>query len=234
MSITTKISWTESTWNPWMGCTKVSEGCLNCYMFRMQKRFGRNPAIVTRCGEATFNNPLKWKESRLIFVCSWSDFFHSEADAWREDAWSIIRETPYHEFQILTKRPERIASCLPYDWPFENVWLGVTVENKAHGLPRMEILRNISAKIRFVSFEPLIEDLGEINLSSFDWAIVGGESGPKCRPICEDWIENIYQQCQSNGVLFFFKQWSCSRGASKAEKTYHGEVIHQMPIYKLL
>ena len=150
---TTKIQWTDATVNFWTGCKKVSAGCKFCYMYRDKERYGLDPSAVVRTAPKTFNAALKWKEPKLIFTCSWSDFFIQEADEWRADAWDIIRKTPHHTWQILTKRPERIADCLPPDWGdgWDNVWIGVSVEDEKTFDLRIPILTAIKAKVRFVS-----------------------------------------------------------------------------------
>jgi protein gp37 len=155
------IEWTNATWNPWMGCTKVSPGCARCYMFREQRQYGHDPEVVRR-SKTKFTDPLKWPDGRLIFTCSWSDWFHEGADAWRAEAWTIIRETPRHTYQILTKRPERILLHLPPDWGigYPNVWLGVSVENQRHAF-RAGLLAQVPAAVRFISAEPL---LGHVDL----------------------------------------------------------------------
>jgi protein gp37 len=159
----TAISWTNKTWNPWQGCHKVSPGCAHCYMFAEKVRYGQDPATVVRSKPPTFNAPLKWTEPALVFTCSWSDFFIEEADAWRADAWEIIRATPHLTYQILTKRPERIAARLPADWGegYPNVWLGVTDEGVEAGpsawARRISILLGTPAAVRFLSIEPLLE-----------------------------------------------------------------------------
>lgn len=150
------ISWCDHTWNPWQGCRKVSPGCLNCYMYRDKKRYGHNPEKVVRSKNATFNSPLKWKEPARVFVCSWSDFFIEDADAWRDEAWDIMRRTPHLTYMLLTKRAESIKDRLPPDWPLENVWFGVTAENQAMADRRIPILLSIPATVRFVSVEPMI------------------------------------------------------------------------------
>lgn len=202
----TKIQWTEMSWNPWHGCHKVSAGCARCYMFRDKERYGQDPNTVVR-SKSTFNAPLKWTEPALVFTCSWSDWFIEEADEWRDEAWSIIKRTPHLTYQILTKRPENIADRLPADWGdgYENVWLGVSVENQKAAEKRIPMLLRTPAKIRFLSVEPLLEhvildrlDFSENQrfgwrnvlmrtwgkgsdddgfLGPIHWIIVGGESG---------------------------------------------------------
>src|SRR6266568_714170 len=204
------IEWTDATWNPWHGCTKVSPGCKHCYMYREKKQYGQNPALVVR-SKTTFTGPLKWREPKRIFTCSWSDWFHETADAWRPEAWDVIRHTPQHTYLILTKRAERIRHCLPPLWGkgWPNVWLGVSVETQEYCW-RIEELAQIPAAMRFVSAEPL---LGPLDLSGWlataiDWVIVGGESGPKARPMDLHWARLLRDQCLQvePGVAFFLKQ----------------------------
>ena len=222
----TAIGWTDATWNPWYGCTKVSPGCAHCYMFRDQIRYGRDPNVVTR-SKTKFAEPLKWTEPRRVFTCSWSDWFHEAADAWRDEAWDIIRRTPHLTYQILTKRPERIAAHLPSDWgdAWANVWLGTSIENQRWAV-RAGLLLEVPARMRFLSCEPL---LGPLDLSDYlpspygcggearndncevcaprlHWLIVGGESGPDARPMQLDWARSLRDQCAEAGVAFFLKQ----------------------------
>lgn len=206
MGISTQIEWTSATWNPWRGCKKISPGCNNCYMFRNQRRYGRNPSIIEK-SKTTFSAPMKWKNPLMIFTCSWSDWFIEEADEWRIGAWDIIKNTPRHLYQILTKRPERIIENLPKDWGtgWENVWLGVTVETNDYS-SRIDVLKQIPAYIRFVSFEPLLEEITLFNLSGIDWVITGGESGPDSRPCNLYWVKNIIQECNNNNIPVFHKQ----------------------------
>lgn len=223
------IEWTEATWNPWHGCTKVSPGCAHCYMYREKKRYGQEPAKVVR-SKTTFDAPLKWKEPQLIFTCSWSDFFIEEADPWRDEAWEIIRSTPQHAYQILTKRPQRIAANLPQGWPFENVCLGVSVENpRFYG--RIEMVRKIPAFVRFLSLEPLLAPMPHLPLAGISWVIVGGESGPGCRPMKPEWVRDIRDQCARAGVPFFFKQWGGLR-KNITGRLFEGRVWDEMPELK--
>lgn len=249
MSERTAIAWTQSTWNPWHGCTKVSPGCAHCYMFRDKLRYGQNPELVQR-SKTKFAEPLRWKEPRVIFTCSWSDWFHGAADAWRDDAWNVIRSTPQHTYQILTKRPERIEDNLPEDWGdgWSNVWLGVSVENQRHAY-RVLLLLDVPAKLRFVSAEPL---LGPLNLTQvyypkdhtlggcpynalacFDglnWVIAGGESGPEHRPCESHWLQDLRDQCAQARVPFFLKQlggWPDARAHEKA--LLDGQTYTEMP-----
>jgi protein gp37 len=228
----TNIGWTGATWNPWYGCTKVSPGCAHCYMFREQRMYGRDPEIVTR-SKTKFSDPLKWKEGKLIFTCSWSDWFHESADAWRAEAWDIVRRTPRHTYQILTKRPERIAAQLPADWGegYPNVWLGVSVENN-RWVRRAEELVHIPAAVRFVSAEPLLDAVTFPHdvLSDIDWLIVGGESGPDCRPMREDWVVDLRNQCRDAKTAFFLKQLGGHPDARAHEKAVlFGKTYTEMP-----
>lgn len=222
MAAKSPIEWTESTWNPWHGCLKVSPGCKHCYMYRDKARYGQDPKSVVR-SKTTFNEPLKWTQPQIIFTCSWSDFFIHDADEWRDEAWDIIRQTPQHTYQILTKRPERILKCLPNDWSegYENVWLGVSIENQDY-LWRKDALLQVPAYIRFISAEPL---LGAIDFDSLDgiaWVITGGESGPKARPLSLDWVRSIRDQCKAARVSFFHKQ---NGGKSRLEGSWGGRQL---------
>ena len=208
----TGISWTQRTWNPWRGCTKISPGCKHCYMFRDQRRFGGNPSVVVRT--KTWGQPLKWQRSaarrgavEMVFTCSWSDWFHEAADPWRDEAWLVVRRCPNLIFQILTKRPERIAGRLPADWGegYPNVWLGTSIENNDY-VWRADVLRRIPAALRFISAEPLLGPLPDLDLTGIDWLIVGGESGPDFRPMDKDWVRQLRDRALALGVAFFFKQ----------------------------
>jgi protein gp37 len=207
----TNIAWSNATWNPWHGCAKVSAGCKNCYMFREKKQYGQDPTLVVR-SKTKFSDPLRWvargKAPRYCFTCSWSDFFIEQADPWRAEAWDIIQQTPEITYQILTKRPERISMGLPDDWRegYPNVWLGVSVENR-EAKHRIETLREIPAALRFLSLEPLLQHLGDIDLSGVGWLIAGGESGPGARPMHPGWARSLRDQCLERGLPFFFKQW---------------------------
>jgi protein gp37 len=202
----TGIAWTDSTWNPWRGCHKISEGCKNCYMFREQSRYGHDPNKVVRCSPSVFNAPLHWTKPAKVFTCSWSDWFIDEADSWRNDAWEIIRKTPHLTYQILTKRVGDIKYCLPDDWGsgWDNVWLGVTIENTNQRW-RADALCDIPAKVRFVSYEPALSKL-DLFFYPLDWIICGGESGIGCRPMDIEWARYMCVQCKANNVPFFMKQ----------------------------
>ena len=208
------IEWTDATWNPWMGCTKVSDGCKNCYMFRDQKRYGHDPTVLRR-SKTTFRDPLKWKGHKRIFVCSWSDFFHEDVPTeWRRDAWEIMGHAKEHTFMLLTKRPENIKDMLPVGWIegmhkyWPHIWFGATVENQGN-INRLSEFYDFPASRTFLSAEPLIGplDLSE-HMGFIDWVIVGGESGPDYREMKEEWAIDIRDQCIDASVPFFFKQWS--------------------------
>jgi protein gp37 len=247
MAVTTAIEWTNATWNPWRGCTKVSPGCASCYMFRDQERYGRDPSVVVRAAPATFYAPLKWRDPKLVFTCSWSDWFHEDADPWRDEAWDIVRRTPHLTYQILTKRAERIAGNLPADWGdfgYPNVWLGVSVENPRFYW-RLEMLGDIPAPVRFLSAEPLLRPLdltryiygncglwgGETDGRVLDWVIVGGESGGRPghppRQMHPDWVRSLRDQCVRAGVPYFLKQWGGARPGGTAE--LDGREWREMP-----
>jgi protein gp37 len=226
MGLISQIEWTEATWNPWHGCHKVSPGCAHCYMYRDKKRYGQDPSRVVR-GKTTFRLPLKWTDPRIIFTCSWSDFFIPEADKWRPEAWEIIRATPQHTYQILTKRPERILAQLSKHWPLPNVWLGVSVENPRFYW-RIAILREIPAFVKFLSLEPLLSPMPDLPLDNISWVIVGGESGPECRPMKSEWACQIRDRCRDSRVPFFFKQWGGKRKDSKGRRL-EGRLWNEMP-----
>lgn len=231
----TGISWTDRTWNPWRGCKMVSPGCANCYMFRDQRRYGFDPTIVTRTKPNIWNKPLKWQKEAveanrrdLIFTCSWSDWFIGTADPWRDEAWDIARKCPNLIFQILTKRPENISSRLPHDWGsgWDNVALGVSVENEDF-LGRIDILRQIPSKVRFVSAEPLLGPLSNINLKGIHWLISGGESGPDFREMDLDWVRELRDICKEEGVAFFHKQGSSFKPGQ--DEMLDGVLHHDFP-----
>jgi protein gp37 len=213
MATKSTIEWTESTWNPVTGCSKISPGCKNCYAERMAKRLHamgqpnyRNGFEVTMHPHA-LELPLAWKKPQTIFVNSMSDLFHEDVS---EDfilkVFETMNKADWHRYQILTKRSERMVAMneiLPHS---AHIWLGVTVEN-ADYKKRIDDLRKMNSEVKFISFEPLLGRLGRLNLKGIDWAIVGGESGPGARPIKEDWILEIKDQCDEQKVPFFFKQW---------------------------
>ena len=236
-----KIEWTENTWNPVTGCTKISQGCEHCYaevMSRRLKAMGKqkyaNGFSVT-LHEECLNEPLTWNKPHTIFVCSMSDLFHKDVPFdFIDRVMDTIRRTPQHRYQLLTKRAERMAEYFHSHKVPANAWLGVTVECQS-SKSRIDCLRNLPAPIRFLSCEPLIEDLGELNLDNIDWVIVGGESGPQARPMKEEWVLSIKEQVERQDSAFFFKQWG-TWGSDGVKRNKHtngkklmGVVVQQMP-----
>ena len=209
-----RITWTNSTWNPWMGCKKVSDACKFCYMHRILDGDGTNPNNVFKTG-SKFDIPLRWSKGRRIFTCSMSDFFIAEADLWRPEAWEIIKRTPQHTYLILTKRPERINNCLPKDWGeefYSHVWLGTTVESQ-NEVKRIHELANVRCELRWVSFEPLLGPifLSKKEIDTIQWAVIGGESGGltgkyKFRKSELEWYLSLMYQFRDAGKATFFKQ----------------------------
>lgn len=226
MGDSTEIAWTDSTFNPWWGCAKVSQGCANCYAEALDKRMGgdfwgagKAPRLMSA---SNWGRPLKWNREALnagirrrVFcgsMCDWAAIEGPSSELAR--LWTLIRATPMLDWQLLTKRADRIKELLPSDWGegYPNVWLGVTVENRGQGLPRVEALRRIPAVVRFLSCEPLLEDVGALDLAGMDWVIVGGESGPRARAMNPEWVASIQNQCWQQSVPFFFKQWGARTG----------------------
>jgi protein gp37 len=233
MSTKTAIEWTEQTWNPAIGCSKTSAGCANCYAEVMAKRLkamrvkGYENGFSLTILPQRLEEPIKRKRPAVYFVNSMSDLFHEHIpDGYIEQVLEVIRKSPQHTFQILTKRAERMADFFHGQTLPGNVWLGVSVENRIQGLPRLDYLRKISSSIRFVSAEPLLEDLGVVNLSGLHWVIVGGESGPKARPMKHEWVMNIKGQCDAKRVAFFFKQWGgWGADGKKRAKKHNGRLL---------
>ncbi len=209
-----KIEWTEATWNPTVGCSKVSAGCANCYAEVMARRLqaigvdGYENGFGLSLMPERLEQPIERTIATRYFVNSMSDLFHEGIPTRFIDlVFQTIKRTPRHSYQILTKREKRMAEyCESHVLP-RNLWLGVTVEDVKSGLPRIDSLRNIDATVRFLSMEPLLEDLGRIDLTGVHWVIVGGESGAKARPMKRAWAVSIMEQCEAQGVAFFFKQW---------------------------
>lgn len=229
-----KIEWTESTWNPVTGCTKASEGCLNCYAERMAKR-------LKAMGQANYANgfevtmhpnvleyPLKWKKSQVIFVNSMSDLFHEDVPLeFIRQIFDVMKRADWHTFQILTKRAKRLEELAPLlDWP-QNVWMGVTVEN-ASCTYRIDRLRTVPAAVLFLSMEPLLSAVDDMNLEGIGWVIVGGESGPGARPIQKQWVRGIRKQCREAKVPFFFKQWG-GINKKRAGRELDSRIYDEMP-----
>jgi protein gp37 len=213
MATSSPIEWTEATWNPVTGCDKVSPGCAHCYAERMARRLqAMGQANYVNGFELTLHEqmldlPLRWKRPRRIFVNSMSDLFHDGVPLpFIQQIFDVMRKADWHEFQILTKRSARLLESSPYlDWP-AHVWMGVSVEN-ARFTHRIDDLRRTGARVKFLSLEPLLGPLPGLNLSGIDWVIVGGESGPRARPMPQSWVLDIRDQCQAARVPFFFKQW---------------------------
>lgn len=228
------IEWTESTWNPVTGCTKISPGCKHCYAERLAKRLHAMGQPNYKNGfqlamhEHALQLPLTWKKPQMVFVNSMSDLFHHDVpEDFIQRVFAVMQMASIHTFQVLTKRSERLATLagkLP--WP-PNVWVGVSVET-SHYLYRIDHLRTVPSHTRFVSFEPLLSGLGDINLESISWAIVGGESGPKARPMKEEWVLEIKDQCFNAGVSFFFKQWG-GTNKKKAGRLLEGRTWNDLP-----
>jgi len=242
MTTTSRIEWTEQTWNPTVGCTKISPGCKNCYAETMARRLqamgmrGYENGFRLTIMPERLSEPLERRKPTVYFVNSMSDLFHEKVPFdYIRKVFDVMAQTPQHTFQVLTKRAERMAEfCKSRNVP-SNVWLGVSVENKKHGVPRISVLREIDASVRFLSVEPLLEPLGEIDLTGIHWVIVGGESGHKARPIRQEWVDNIKQQCDASDVAFFFKQWGTwgADGHKRSKKAngrkYRGRVWDAMP-----
>jgi protein gp37 len=246
MAQKSEIQWTNATWNPWHGCHKVSDGCKFCYMFRDKERYGQEPNVVLR-SKSTFNDPLKWKEPKLVFTCSWSDWFIEEADEWRDEAWHIIKSTPHLTYQILTKRPENIKDRLPADWGkgYPNVWMGVSIENERNKNRLLTLHENKPSDAvfkTFVSYEPALEHVEFHNdglmlsyeFEGLDWLIVGGESGNengkyKYRPCELNWIRSIVGQCKDAKVPVFVKQMGTYLAKEMKLKDSHGGDISEFP-----
>ena len=230
MTTASRIEWTEMTWNPTIGCTKVSPGCKNCYAETMAKRLqgigvaGYENGFRLTLMPGRINQPLERSKPTVYFVNSMSDLFHEKVPFdYIRQVFDVMARASQHTFQVLTKRAERMADiCNGVAVP-SNVWLGVSVENKKYGLPRIPVLRGIDAPVRFLSIEPLLEDLGNFDLTGMHWVIVGGESGRKARPMRPEWVESIKRQCVAARVAFFFKQWGTwGADGEKRSKTANG------------
>ena len=218
MSLESKIEWTDATWNPVRGCTKVSPGCKHCYAETFAERFRGVPGhpyeqgFDLRLVPEKLAEPLRWREPKMIFVNSMSDLFHDGVpDEYIEAVAAVMVKAKWHTYQVLTKRSARMASLLHGRLRFaaecSHIWWGVSVENKKHGLPRLHDLQQAPASVRFLSVEPLLEGLGRVNLKGIHWVIVGGESGHGARPLEKEWVVSVRNQCLDAGIPFFFKQW---------------------------
>ena len=239
MSDHSKIEWTDATWNPLRGCTKISPGCKHCYAETFAERFRGVPGHPYQQGfdlrliPDKIPEPFQWSGPRTVFVNSMSDLFQPEVpDAYIEDVVRVMVEANWHTYQVLTKRADRLSAMLSTRLRFStdqrHIWWGVSVEDKKYGLPRIEHLRTAPAAIRFLSIEPLLEDLGQFNISGIDWAIVGGESGPGARPMEKAWVERILALCKKQHVDFFFKQWGGVQ-KSKTGRVLNGRTFDDMP-----
>lgn len=234
-----KIEWTGDTWNPVTGCTKKSEGCKYCYAEVYARRLRgkgkyKNGFEVT-LHDDVLKDPIRWKNLNVIFVCSMGDLFHVDVPfTFIDKVMETIKVAFWHEFQILTKRPERMVEYFTGRKIPRNVWLGTTVENQAVK-GRIDCLRSLDSPVRFLSCEPLLEDLGDLDLNGIDWVIVGGESGSKARPMKEDWVLSIKEQAEKQESAFFFKQWGTwgSDGVKRNKKVngklLRGQIYQEMP-----
>lgn len=243
MSDHSSIEWTDATWNPVRGCSKVSPGCKHCYAETFSERFRGVPShpfeqgFDLRLVFAKLPEPLRWARARKVFVNSMSDLFHERVpDAYVKEVFQVMVEADWHVYQVLTKRADRLHRLTrrlgARAVEREHIWLGVSVEDRKYGLPRIDQLRRARAGKRFLSIEPLLEDLGRVDLSGIDWVIVGGESGPGARSMAEAWVLNIRDQCRASNIPFFFKQWG---GVQKKRhgRTLLGKVYDEFPPFKL-
>jgi protein gp37 len=239
MSLNSKIEWTDATWNPIRGCTKISPGCAHCYAETFAERFRGVPGhpyeqgFDLRLMPEKLGEPLRWAKSKMVFVNSMSDLFHEGvADDYIEQVCRVMQQASWHTFQVLTKRSERMRAMLRSRLSFAacepHIWFGVSVENRKHGLPRIEHLRAAPAGLRMLWVEPLLEDLDSLDLSGIGWVILGGESGPGARPMEADWVRSIRDQCGAAGVPFFFKQWGGVR-KSKSGRELDGRTHDDVP-----
>ncbi len=239
MSSQSKIEWTEATWNPVRGCKKISPGCTHCYAETFAERFrgvpghpyerGFDPRLVRE----KLDEPLRWQRPRMIFVNSMSDLFQEAVpDEYIVEVVQVMMRADWHTYQVLTKRSERMRDLLNTKLRFaaqaRHIWWGVSVENRKHGIRRIAHLQEAEVSVRFLSIEPLLEDIGEINITGIDWVIVGGESGAGARPMQEAWVQSLLTQCRAAGKHFFFKQWG---GVRKAEtgRELNGRTYDEMP-----
>ena len=234
MADNSTIEWTEATWNPVTGCTKIGPGCTHCYAERMAKRLRamgndnyRNGFQLT-IQPQMLARPLNWKKPKIVFVNSMSDLFHRDVPAtYIREVFDVMHRASWHQFQILTKRASRLARLSPSLRWSDNIWMGVSVENSQH-LFRIDGLRHTGANIKFLSLEPLLGPIPDLNLDGIDWVIVGGESGPGARPMAENWVIDIKRQCKRSNVAFFFKQWG---GVNKKKngRLLRGRTWDEMP-----
>ena len=239
MSDRSQIEWTDATWNPVRGCTKISPGCTHCYAETFAERFRGVPGhpyeqgFDLRLVPEKLGEPLRWRWPKMVFVKSMSDLFHEDIpDDYVLDVVRVMQMANWHTYQVLTKRSERMRDLLQTKLAAAanepHIWWGVSVENKKHGLPRIDGLRAAPARVRFLSIEPLLEDLGPINLDGIHWVIVGGESGAGARPMDKAWVLSIRDQCERASVPFFFKQWGGVR-KGKAGRELDGKTYDAFP-----
>jgi protein gp37 len=239
VSENSKIEWTDATWNPVRGCTKISAGCLHCYAETFAERFRGVPGHPFEFGfdlriiPEKLADPIQWSKPKKIFVNSMSDLFHEDVpDEHIEKICRVMLAAKWHTYQVLTKRADRMMALLRGKLraaaEATHIWWGVSVENKQHGVPRIQKLREANPKVAFLSIEPLLEDVGDLDLRGIHWVIVGGESGPGARPMLEEWVVNIRLQCQFAKVPFFFKQWGGVR-KSQAGRTLGGKTYDEFP-----
>lgn len=243
MGTHSKIEWTEMTWNPTVGCTKLSPGCKHCYAETMALRLqamgtpGYEDAFKLKLLPERLREPLRRRQPTVYFVNSMSDLFHEEVPFdYIDQVFDVIQQAEQHTFQVLTKRAERMAEFFKTRKVPDNAWLGVSVEDRKYGVPRIGHLRKIKAKVRFLSAEPLLEDLGKLNLRGIHWVIVGGESGAKSRPMELAWADKIRLQCEDADTAFFFKQWGGwgADGVRRSKKAngrlLHGKIWDDIPV----
>ena len=242
MATKSSIEWTELTWNPTVGCTKISPGCKNCYAEVMARRLhamgmrGYENGFKLTLMPNRLREPLERTKPTVYFVNSMSDLFHEKVPfEYVRRVFDVMQRARQHTFQVLTKRADRLAEfCRGANVP-DNVWLGVSVENRKHGLPRIPLLRTVDARVRFLSIEPLLEDLGTFDLTGIRWVIVGGESGHRARPMNPAWVDGIKRQCDAAGVAFFFKQWGTwgadgeKRSKAANGRRFQGRIWDAMP-----
>jgi protein gp37 len=240
MSDRSRIEWTDATWNPVRGCSKISPGCAHCYAETFSNRFRGVPGhpyeqgFDLRLVPEKLSDPLRWRRPRKIFVNSMSDLFHEDVpDDYILRVVEVMQQADWHIYQVLTKRAKRMQELLSGKLrPFArlaHIWWGVSVENRRHGMPRIEHLRMAHATMRFLSIEPLLEDLGSLPLEGIHWVIVGGESGPGARPMQKAWIRSIRDQCKKAGISFFFKQWGGVQ-RSKFGRRLDGRTYDELPL----
>ncbi len=239
MAEQSSIEWTDATWNPVRGCTKISPGCKHCYAetfaerFRGVKGHPYEQGFDLRLVPEKLDVPLSWKQPKMIFVNSMSDLFHPNVpDDYIVRVAEMMMEAHWHTYQVLTKRSERLRDLLNSKLGFAatapHIWWGVSVEDRKYGLPRMQHLRSANAHVRFLSIEPLLEDLGHLDLTGIHWMIVGGESGAGARPMSADWVRSLREQSRNQGVRFFFKQWGGVK-KSKTGRTLDGKTYDEFP-----